>query len=231
MMSVQAAAKLDPFRSVTLMVTTSIGALRLFGIPPVSGIAINAKAWLDPRLDTKQRGDLQMEMNFRRRWLEADSDKLHPRTGARMTNRQAVTRLAARIYFGKRKDGVRPNPTFMGMLRQLSAVVTHHLSSERLERIRSHMASSLSKPPILVIAATEDHLVRHSTGSSWLLKALAPSEYLVVESGHGVNIEGANEVNEAMARLFALAEERVAAAHAQSAVAVSDGSGRGRSRM
>ena len=56
---------------------------------------------------------------------------------------------------------------------------------------------------LIVIGATSDNLVRHSTGSETLAAKLEPSEYLVLESGHAVNVERAAEVNEAMLRLFA----------------------------
>ena len=82
------------------------------------------------------------------------------------------------------------------MFSQLAAVVTHHVSNQRLEMIRA------AGTPVLIVAATEDKLVRLTTGSQWLAEALLPFEYVVLPSGHGVNVEQAAAVNEAMQRLF-----------------------------
>ena len=97
-----------------------------------------------------------------------------------------------------------------------------------LDRIRVSMHDR-----ILVVGANSDNLVRHSTGSETLAAKLvrlrqckscfgridsfvvtvvtmflqAPREYLVLESGHGVNLERAHEVNQALLRLFAAVEE------------------------
>ena len=194
-------ARRDPFLSASLIVTTPTGPLRspLTGSPPLPFFTTLGRQLFDPRLTTAERKMLDMELNFDPGWLAADSGHLHPTTAVPMTNAKRVTRVGAKIYFGKKEDGFKPSAGTTGTIGQLMAGATHHISTRKLGTIRD------SGTTVLVVGATHDKLVRLSSGAEVLAASLDPYEYLLCDSGHAVNVQCADQVNAAMLRLFAAA--------------------------
>ena len=82
----------------------------------------------------------------------------------------------------------------------MCAVSTHHINRARRRAIRE------SGTPLLVVGASEDHLVKTEMGSQVLERELRPVECLIMESGHGVNVEKASELNAALLSLFEASE-------------------------
>ena len=121
---------------------------------------------------------------------------VHPKTGALMTNMKRVSRIGAKLWFAKMNDGIPPGTGWRGAMGQMLAGATHHVTAAKLAAIRD------SGVPVLVVGASDDKLVRFETGSKALAAALNPTQFVVLTSGHGVNLECANEVNAAMLNLF-----------------------------
>ena len=96
---------------------------------------------------------------------------------------------------------VDPFQSWSGLFGQLAAIAGHRVSAERLASIRA------SGTPLLVVGATQDNLINLGTGTVALRRALAPRQCLVLESGHGVNVERSAEVNAAMMDLLQAAEQ------------------------
>lgn len=179
------------FRSGSLIVTTGVSALWF----PVGGIWHMIRTQLDPTLTSYERSLLGMEQNFDREWLDSDSGFLHLRTGEKMTNEKCVTRIGAKIWYGKKNDGISPDPTMTGMLAQMFACVGHHVSQKKLNRIRD------DNGPLLIIGAKKDKMVR-TNGSRELAEQLDPSEFFIVDSGHGLVRQYYDQVHAGMERLF-----------------------------
>mmetsp|Transcript_16916 Transcript_16916/g.20319 ORF Transcript_16916/g.20319 Transcript_16916/m.20319 type:complete len:327 (-) Transcript_16916:105-1085(-) len=179
------------FRSAALIVTTGVSAAWM----PLGGFVNVARGLLDPTLDSYQRALMNMELNFNRNWLESDSGFIHPKTNEMMTNQKWVLRNGAKIWYGKKNDGVHPDPSLKGMMGQAIACAMHHVSEKKLNRIRE------TGGPIMIIAATEDKMVR-TNASKELAKILNPQEFLLIESGHAVNVQEREHVNQALDRFF-----------------------------
>ena len=179
------------FRSGTLIVTTGVSALWF----PMGGIWHMVRTLLDPTLTTYERSMLAMEQNFDRDWLDRDSDFVHPRTGQVMTNEKSLTRVGAKIWYGKQNDGIPPDPTTTGMLAQMLACVRHHVSQKKLNRIRT------KNGPLLIIGAKNDKMVR-TNASRELADQLEPSEFFIVDSSHGLIRQYYDQVHAGMERLF-----------------------------
>ena len=194
---------LQDFLSASLIVTTPTGPAHSplsGGAPPLPFFVTMFRKLFDFTISAAEKQLLDLTLNFDREWLAAPSGHVHPKTGLMMSNQKRITRLSAKIWFSKQADGYSPTSGFNGTLGQLLAGATHHVSAERLERIRNSCAS------ILVVGATRDKLVQSSAGSEALAEALAPQRYLVCDAGHAVNVQCAEEVNQAMLALFANAE-------------------------
>ena len=111
-----------------------------------------------------------------------------------------VIRIGTKLWFAKKNDGFDPRPGWRGVLGHLCAVSTHHINRARRRAIRE------SGTPLLVVGASEDHLVKTEMGSQVLERELRPVECLIMESGHGVNVEKASELNAALLSLFEASE-------------------------
>jgi pimeloyl-ACP methyl ester carboxylesterase len=193
------------FQSGSLLVTTPTGPVHhpfpwRWGGPPLSTFVSTFRQLFDPTLSEREASLMAMGLNFRRDWLLRDSGYLHPRTGDALTNMKRVMRVGTKIWFAKKNDGVDPRAGWRGIVGHMCAVATHHVSMHRLEAIRA------SGVPILVVGVTDDNLVQHELGSKVLERVLRPVESLVLQSGHGVNMECSAEVNAAIVRLFAMSE-------------------------
>eukprot|EP00808_Paulinella_micropora_P018823 g31890.t1 len=199
------------FRSCALLVTQATGWRRLSGLPALSRASLlDYIRSRDPRRSSKSKMYKGLEQAFSKDWLQADSGTTHPETGAKLTNAQVVARRGAKLHHAKRKEGV-PNPegTLAGMVAQLLALATHHVSNTRLAALREVGL------PLLVVGADSDRLVQHIS-HRLLAKKLAPFEYLHIEAGsHAVPVQHARETNAALERLFAAAERAEQAERAE----------------
>lgn len=89
-------------------------------------------------------------------------------------------------------------PSLMGALTQLTAVLSHHVSSRRLSGLQARGF------PILIVAATKD-LVIHSAAAEYLYKALsgpATRFVKVADAGHGVIVQCADTVAQELKLTF-----------------------------
>ena len=196
------------FQSASLLVTTPTGPVHnpfpwRWGGPPLSTFVSTFRQLFDPTLSEREASLMAMGLNFRRDWLLRDSGLQHPRTGEPMTNMKRVMRAGTKIWFAKKNDGVDPRTGWRGIVGHMCAVATHHVGRRRLDAIRN------SGCPLLVVGVTDDKLVAHEYGSEQLFRSLKPFESVVLESGHGVNMECEAEVNAAILRLFAASEQRL----------------------
>ena len=193
------------FRSTSLLVTTPTGPFHQpfpwnWGGPPLTTFFNVFRQLFDPTISDRESSLMSMSLSFRRDWLLQDSGQVHRKTGISMTNLKRVMRIGTKIWFAKKEDGIDPRPNWRGVMGQMFAVGSHYVSPKRLKRIRE------ANMPILVVGATDDKQVKMNTGSIMLNNLLNPREFLVLESGHAVNIECADQVNEALLRLFKTAE-------------------------
>jgi len=89
-----------------------------------------------------------------------------------------------------------PPPPIAGAYGQILACTTHHISSERLLKLKN------SGIPICVVTGTNDHLV-DPANSYDLKEILQPQEFIVFEgAGHGITLECKDLFNEAIVRNF-----------------------------
>ena len=185
------------FLSAALIVTTGSSAAWF----PIRGILHMVRTIFDPTLSTHDRAMLAMEQNFNRDWLHTDSGTTHPTTGEAMTNEKRITRIGAKLWWAKKNDGIKPDPSLVGTFAQLIACVKHGVSNKKLNRIRMNHQGR-----ILLVGAKHDKMVRVN-GSHELKEMLVPFEFIVLDSGHAVNIQCNEEVNAAIERLFDKVQE------------------------
>ena len=102
--------------------------------------------------------------------------------------------LPAQVY-RKRIEITRPQ-SFMGMISQMAAGLTHHVSSDRLRHI------SKSIPKVLIITGDDDHLV-HPSNSVYLKSHMPEAQFVQWKAtGHGLHVEHKREFNTLLEQVF-----------------------------
>ena len=97
-----------------------------------------------------------------------------------------VIRIGTKLWFAKKNDGFNPAS---GMARSFGTLVRRVNSPHQSSQTEGHHASACTP---LLDSASEDHLVKTEMGSQVLERELRPVECLIMESGHGVNVEKAS---------------------------------------
>lgn len=92
---------------------------------------------------------------------------------------------------------------FLGIVYQVAAILTHHVSAKKLNQIKE------SRIPVLIMTGTDDKLI-YPSNSYYLKKILQPEEFIVLKgAGHMIHRECYTEVNRALHRHFMLHQNRL----------------------
>ncbi|KAJ7286044.1 alpha/beta-hydrolase [Mycena rebaudengoi] len=168
--------------SLTLAVTTP-GGRPWQNLPPWAGTVALAK--LTFTTDINLKIPLILDMVYPQKWLaEAAED------GDGRTNRE----VQVEIY--RRRILITAPQHFLGMISQMSAGFTHHVSPQRLKSI------SEAIPKVLILTGNEDNLVApfHSRD----LKSCMPEAELEEweETGHALHVQRPKQFNQLLERVF-----------------------------
>jgi len=192
-MIAQELSTLIPHRvaSLSLIVTTAGGRL-WSNFPPLRSI-INLVRLLVIK-DPVIRVSIALGMMFPATWLEGKAEG----DARGRTNRDIETENLL-----KRHHTARPQP-FIGAISQMAAGLTHRVSEDRLREI------SRLIPKVVIVTGDEDRLVNPQ--ESRFIKADMPEAELIeiAGTGHGVNVQRANELNEIVARAIRESRGRLA---------------------
>lgn len=133
---------------------------------------------------------------FPDQWLQAQR---YPNVGAAVTNERWLMMMVFLSHrdvpheFQFEYDTV-PSPSYKVRTRQLTAVLTHHMSKQRFDTIKIN-----NRLPVLVLTGSEDVLVHPL--NSHVLSELTEGELVTVEgAGHGVMVQCEEEVKEYIAK-------------------------------
>lgn len=190
------------FNSVALISTHAGGVMGT--IPPVTGVVPFFRTCSGFReVDIVNAG---LELLFPRIHLEeiASSDRNYgdyPPSQSLTTNRDHYAYLFIRRSRKYIEAGLVPEFRFSGILHQIAAIVTHHISWARLERMRSYQVE------ILVVSGKQDVLLGYRN-SRLLAEALCGRWLHYGDAGHGVAEQYADEVNAAIEQTIKQGEER-----------------------
>lgn len=189
------------FLSVSFTVTQAVGWRSYHGLPPLIALAGVMLQSVDPRRSERSKMYKGMEQAFSQSWLRAASGSSHSRTAESLSNGQVLSRRGARVFYAKKDQGFNPVAPAHGVLAQVSAIATHHVSQKRLRQICD------TGCPILVVGAMGDLLVKYRQHVA-LDRSLKPFEFLDLGEGasHGVTDQHAGRLNDAIDRLFSKAE-------------------------
>jgi pimeloyl-ACP methyl ester carboxylesterase len=193
--------------SVSLMVTQAAGALKtLMGLPPITKQGITL---ISPLASARQRERAGVSIAFRPSWFYGQArDKfgalLLNEEGKPMSNASVMAARSNLAEKAKQEAGFTgQSMSWAGVLGQLTAVTTHHVSRERLARVAQ------LDTPVLVVSCTHDNLVRPRNQYVLAKGPLAPVvfEHLHLEdTAHVVIYEREHEVNAAISRVINEAE-------------------------
>lgn len=190
MISLEAAlARPDLVSSLTLISTHGGG---LGTIPPIHGLYKLVSVFRCTGMSGAV--DFGIDVMFPAAFSDSASSKPPAEDWEPPTRRYEIARsilLRKRFYL---EAGVTEEINFFGVLKQVSAIVTHYISWKRLEYLRA------AGIPVLVCSGRLDNLISWKN-SSMLAKALGCQHLHFVEGGHCVNEQFHEEVNLAIAEL------------------------------
>eukprot|EP00301_Raphidiophrys_heterophryoidea_P009406 c13822_g1_i1.p1 GENE.c13822_g1_i1~~c13822_g1_i1.p1 ORF type:complete len:363 (-),score=73.03 c13822_g1_i1:115-1071(-) len=197
------------FQSACLMVTQATGWRSLRGLPPLFRLT-GAFASFLTSTSPLERAHTVLAVAYNKSFLKSPAYLVaqpatlatHPRTGQILTNSDVFLRIATKQYLEKTSSGFRGEQSFRGMLSQMSAVATHHVSSRRLKQVVS------AGTPMLVVGASHDRLVRFSNHKR-LAELLDARKLMIDGAAHCVKDENLHEVIQAIMALFQFAETPV----------------------
>ncbi|KAI8610529.1 Alpha/Beta hydrolase protein [Chytriomyces sp. MP71] len=153
-------------------------------LPPLKGL-VTIPHMLTMK-DPAARAAASRDLIFTQEWLEKPSKKEKGKT-----NREAITA----VFMSR--SAVTPPPSLNGVLGQLAAVLTHHVSQLRLQTI------VLARIPVLVCTGTWDNLILPSN-SDFLAKALNAKVYRIfVGGGHAVIEDFCDDYNAMLEQFIA----------------------------
>ncbi|KAJ7756835.1 alpha/beta-hydrolase [Mycena maculata] len=169
--------------SLTLAVTTPGGPFWT-NFPPWKGLVSLAK--LTFTADVEQKIPLILDMVYPTKWIDEPAEEDEE---GRM-NREVQVELYRQRFLHTAPQ------VFIGSLSQMSAGLTHHVTSQRLKSI------SEAIPKVLILTGDDDNLVNPS--NSILLKSSMPDAELVQweATGHALHVQRPKRFNQLLERVF-----------------------------
>jgi pimeloyl-ACP methyl ester carboxylesterase len=196
----QELVRLQPcrFASLSLLSTIAGGpfSLYLFVLAIPTGMRLVAQTFLtaDPRAQLKNGMKLLYPASF----LEGSS--AHPLTGELTSNFKLFRGALIRRGMQAKQDNMPPQ-SFLSIIKQGFAVMTHNVSHQELAHI-----SRVLKGNVLVVTGDEDVLV-HPRNAERLRDGLGAELVVMKHAGHGANEQYAQEVNKAIETKVLLASK------------------------
>jgi pimeloyl-ACP methyl ester carboxylesterase len=195
------------FLSISLMVTQAAGVLKtVMGLPPITKTGITM---ISPLVSANERIKAAAEVAFRPSWFYGEAKdkdgvvKLDA-NGRPRRNVEVLAERSSNAEKAKVDEGFTgPSISLSGVVGQIMAITTHHVSRERLKKV------ALLEAPMLIVSCSHDNLVRPRNQYILAKGPLAPVvfEHLHLEdAGHAVIIEKVHEVNDAIGRIIVEAE-------------------------
>ncbi|ORY05978.1 alpha/beta-hydrolase [Basidiobolus meristosporus CBS 931.73] len=160
--------------TISCLILTSTHAGMTF--TPIAGLLGVMKGLLAKNSDQLIENNCQML--YPQTWLAAAA----PENSGFKTNKDVIVKRLTDAA------GVVPPPKTAGIYGQLSAVMRHYVSKDRLHKIRDFGY------PILVVTGTEDNLIR-PTNSHYLAKELNARLEVFENSGHAIPAEQEDRYN------------------------------------